>query len=109
MAGWVRGARRSCVFPKGESGVMALRPVVGRRAPRDGAVRLAGPAGSPGATSPVRGPGVVADGVGEEGGGKARCARQGATAAMRGVPRRAVVHLPLHGKGRGALRVLVAR
>ena len=49
------------------------------------------------------------DGIGEEGGREARCARQGATAATRGVPRRAVVHLPLHGMRMGALRARVAR
>ena len=41
----------------GESGAMALRPVVARRAPRDGAVRHAGPAERAGATSPVGGAG----------------------------------------------------
>ena len=55
------------------------------------------------------GPGVVADGVGEEGGGKACCARQGATAATQGVPRLAVVHLSLHGLRRGAQRARVTR
>ena len=34
----------------GESGAMALRPVVARRAPRDGAVRHAGPAERAGKT-----------------------------------------------------------
>ena len=69
----------------------------------------AGRAGAGGAGRPGGGPGVVADGVGEEGGGEARCARQGPTAATRGVPRRhsAVVHLPLHGMRRGALRARV--
>ena len=37
--------------------------------------------------------------VGEDGGGEARCATQGDTAAMRDLPSRAVVHLPWHGPG----------
>ena len=49
--------------------------------------------------------------VGEDGGGssgEARCATQGATAAMPDVPSRALVHLPLHGPGVGALGALGA-